>query len=63
MQIAVGQDKVNFLVQAKDVDLSGIDLNNKVPFSLQIGDDLGVAQVQVTPETVKSANEALQPMP
>ena len=63
MQIAVGQNRVKFLVQAKDVDLSGIDLNTKVAVSLQISNDLGGAQVRVASETGESPNEALQPMP
>jgi hypothetical protein len=63
MQIAVGQNRVNFLVQAKEVDLSEIDLNNKVAVSLQIGNDLGGAQVRVDRETGESPNDSLQPMP
>jgi len=34
-----------FKVKAKDVDLSELDLNNPVHFSLQIGDDFGEAEI------------------
>ncbi|MFQ5741652.1 MAG: FG-GAP repeat protein [Acidobacteriota bacterium] len=43
-QIKIWNDG-RFRVKARGLDLSGIDLTNPVPFSLQIGDDLGVAEI------------------
>lgn len=47
MRIAIAEDKLQFRVTAEGLDLSGIRRGKPVPFSLQIGDDLGVTQVRV----------------
>ena len=38
-------DEGTFEVKAKDLDLSGLDLNVPVSFTLQIGDDVGAAEI------------------
>ena len=49
MRIVIAEDKLRFLVTAEGLDLSGIRRGKPV-FSLQIGDDLGVTQIQVDSE-------------
>lgn len=44
------RDDGEFRVKARDVDLTGIDLTNPVPFSLQIGDDVGTTAIQFDEE-------------
>lgn len=39
------RDDGKFEVRARGLDLSGIDLDNPVPFSLQIGDDFGETEI------------------
>ncbi len=38
-----------FLVEAEGIDLTGIDLDNPVPFSLQVGDDIGETTINGNP--------------
>lgn len=39
------RDDGRFRVRARGLDLSGIDLNNPAPFSLQIANDLGETEI------------------
>jgi len=41
-------DGGQFKVRAEGLDLSGIDPNNPIPFSLQIGNDIGETEIQLT---------------
>jgi hypothetical protein len=45
IRFMVIRDDGQFLVWSKDLDLSGIDLNVPVPFSLQIGGDLSATEI------------------
>ena len=40
------KDDGRFEVKAKGLDLDGIDLNDPVSYSLQVGDDLGETEIQ-----------------
>lgn len=40
-------DGGQFKVRAEGLDLSGLDPNNPIPFSLQIGNDIGETEIQV----------------
>ena len=49
LKIAIVDDKLWFRAWAVGVDLTRIDLDNPVPFSLQIGDDLSMAGIRINP--------------
>ncbi len=46
LRVKIRPDEGRFKVRGERLDPSGIDLTNPVPFSLQIGDDIGQATIQ-----------------
>jgi len=58
MRITIAEDTLQFQVKAKGLHLSGISPDSPVPFSLQIGDDMGV--VHIHPDKISSSDEALE---
>ena len=50
--IVIAKGKVEFQVQGQGLDVAGTDINSPVPFSLQLGDDLGTTEIRLGPEIV-----------